>query len=230
VASQFAVEDALPGGFSNINSISNGGTQTGSIISWSGLSLPPNGTAALTFNATVNAPAGGATYYCNTAQITASDEFDIDSTPNNDDGDQSEDDEAKAVIVPQQADLSLDKAVSDESPNVGDVVTFTVTVTNDGPDAATNVSITDPVPNGFSGISAISNGGSAAGNDITWSGLTIASGASTALTFNAVIEAPVAGAEFCNIAQVAASDQYDADSEPANDDGDQSEEYLSKQI
>ena len=45
--------------------------------------------------------------------------------------------------TPQQADLAVTKTVSDATPNVGDVVTFTVTIANNGRDAATGVEVTD---------------------------------------------------------------------------------------
>ncbi|MDJ0663302.1 MAG: SdrD B-like domain-containing protein [Acidimicrobiia bacterium] len=218
-ATGVAVEDVVPSGFSGIGAISNGGSAVGSVVTWSGLTIAAGGSMDLTFAATVEAPPAD---YANVAQVTAADQYDQDSTPGNDDGDQSEDDEDSASAVPQRVDLSLAKAISDASPNVGDTVTFTVTVSNAGPDIATGVAVEDAVPDGFSAIGSISNGGSAAGNTVTWSGLTIASGGSIDLTFQATVEAPPA--DYTNVAEVTAADQYDPDSTPSNDDGDQSED------
>jgi uncharacterized repeat protein (TIGR01451 family) len=140
--------------------------QVANVITWSGFDIAVGASVTVTFDAAVEAPGAGIDYL-NVAEVTAADQNDIDSTPDNDDGDQSEDDEDNAEVTPQQTDLELVKTVNDNTPNVGDVVTFTITVTNQGPGDATNVAFEDVVPNGYSAISNISNGGTASGNVIT---------------------------------------------------------------
>ena len=75
----------------------------------------------------------------NTATITDGDQFDPNTGNNSD----------SATETPQQADLAVTKTVSDATPNVGDTITFTVTLTNQGPDTATNVQVTDVLPPGL---------------------------------------------------------------------------------
>ena len=60
-----------------------------------------------------------------------------------------------AVGIPA-ADLVTVKtlASSDATPDEGDIVTFDITVTNSGPDAATNVSLADLLPAGLTATAA----------------------------------------------------------------------------
>ena len=80
----------------------------------------------------------------NTATISDADQFDPNTGNNT----------ASATETPQQADLAVTKTVSDATPNVGDPITFTVTLTNSGPDAATGVQVTDLLPAGLTFVSA----------------------------------------------------------------------------
>src|SRR5690606_32356951 len=57
------------------------------------------------------------------------------------------------------ADLSLTKTVSDETPIVGDDITFTITVSNAGPEDATGVVIEDVLPDGLTFVSANASDG-----------------------------------------------------------------------
>ena len=67
------------------------------------------------------------------------------------------------------------------------MVTFTITVNNAGPDAATGVAIEDAIPNGYSNITAISNAGAIANDTINWTNLSIANGGSITLTYTAKV-------------------------------------------
>ncbi|MEL6124410.1 MAG: SdrD B-like domain-containing protein, partial [Bacteroidota bacterium] len=124
------------------------------------------------------------------------------------------------------ADLNLTKVVSDTRPNVGDVVTFTISITNEGPNEATSVQIEDIVPNGYSSITEVSSfGANAIGGEGTYSYSipSIAEGQSVDIVYTAVVEAPLTEVAYQNIAQITDVDQFDPDSTPnngADNDGD----------
>jgi len=241
-ATGISVEDVVPSGYEGIAAISDGGSAAGSVITWTGIDIAAGASEVLTFDVTVLAPVDGAEYN-NIANVTEQDQFDPDSEPGNDpdtDGDgligseddnpndpgidpDDEDDADDEPVEPQVSDLSLIKTVNDPTPNIGDDVTFTITVTNDGPSDATGVDIEDVVPNGYGAISSISDGGNAAANVITWTDFSIPAGGSVTVTFDAEVLAPGDGVDFGNVASVSDADQFDPDSEPGNDpdsDGD----------
>ncbi|MEE9371803.1 MAG: SdrD B-like domain-containing protein [Saprospiraceae bacterium] len=222
------IADVLPNGYGNVISISNGGVLNNGIITWTGLSLDVDESIALRYRATISAFQAGLSYK-NVAQVTAADQDDVDSTPNNDDGDQSEDDEDFAFVMPadmstDKVDLELIKRVNISVPQPGEVVSFRLTVSNASQVNATGVAVQDVLPNGFTNITNISNGGSLSGNTITWSGLSINGFDEMRLTYDVEIVQPGAGISYTNVAQVTAADQSDMDSAPNNDDGDQSED------
>ena len=149
----------------------------------------------------------------NTAQVSQANESDIDSTPANDDP--AEDDQDSATIVADaQADLSLSKSAAGSASFVGDQETFTVTATNDGPDAATGVTVSDLLPAGLTWVSDTSAGAYDPGTGVwTIGNLGVFASATLDIVVNIDSAAP-----HVNIAQVATSDQSDPDSTPANDD------------
>ncbi len=93
-------------------------------------------------------------------------------------------------------DLSIAKMVSNTTPNVGDTITFTLTVSNAGPDVATNVSVTDIVLAGFTYVPGSISGGSAtdesdpAGTGLTWDIASVAVGSPVTLSFDVTVNAP----------------------------------------
>ena len=87
------VEDLLPDGYGAISNISDAGILTSNRLFWYIETIPVNESVTLTFDATVVHFIDRECDYRNVAQIVESFTFDPDSTPDNDDGDQSEDDE-----------------------------------------------------------------------------------------------------------------------------------------
>lgn len=92
--------------------------------------------------------------------------------------------------VTQQSDLSLTKTADKISAKNGDVVTFTVTVSNSGPNDATNVSAKDLLANGFDFSSALASQGNYNQSTGIWIIGTIASGSNATLTIACVVNIP----------------------------------------
>ena len=67
-----------------------------------------------------------------------------DSNEDNDETDADANTDPSPVV-----DLSLVKTVDNESPKVGEQVTFTLTINNAGPSTATGVEVTDQLPDGL---------------------------------------------------------------------------------
>jgi uncharacterized repeat protein (TIGR01451 family) len=88
-----------------------------------------------------------------------------------------------------QADLEISKADSPDPVTVGDNLTYTITVTNNGPDAATNVVVTDTLPSGVTFVSA-SPGCVHAAGVVTCNLGTIAVGDSVTITIVVTVTAP----------------------------------------
>ena len=197
--------DVLPAGLSFVSASVTTGTYDDGTGVWTVPSLASAGTATLTITATVDS-LGTKT---NTAQVTAADQADSDSDPAN--PDPAEDDIASVDVTPQAADLSLTKVVDDSTPAFGDTVTFTVTLTNGGPDTATNIDVTDAIPAGLGVLSVTPTTGSWTAP--VWTVPSLASGASTALTIVATVDAT---GTITNTAEVTAVDQADPNSRPDN--------------
>lgn len=86
------------------------------------------------------------------------------------------------------SDLVVDKVADVATAQVGDTVTFTVTVTNNGPDAVTSASLTDTLPtSGYTVVSATPSQGSYASG--VWTIGTLAVSASATLVIVGTVDA-----------------------------------------
>src|SRR5262249_51414169 len=107
---------------------------------------------------------------------------------------------------PQEADLQVSKSVSNPNPNVGNMIAFTITLTNHGPDPATNVVLRDNVPAGLDFVSAIPSQGSYDPSLGIWTVGTVTPGAPLTLTILAPVISPQAQT---NVATISHADQFD---------------------
>ena len=87
-------------------------------------------------------------------------------------------------------DLSIQKMVNNSNPKIGDTVMFTLTVTNNGPDTATNVDVNDLVLAGFTFVTGSMMGGDTqnqAAPGLAWTISSLVNGDSETLTYQAVV-------------------------------------------
>ena len=91
-------------------------------------------------------------------------------------------------------DLVMSKSVTDETPNIGDTIVFTLQIDNLGPYDATNVSVQDLVPAGLGSVAPVSvppgTSFSVSGNTVDWSGLSVAVGSSVSAQYSVTVLPP----------------------------------------
>src|SRR5262249_37935373 len=114
--------------------------------------------------------------------------------------------QASATETPQQADLALTKAVSPARPNVGDTITFTITLTDLGPDPATTVRVTDLLPVGLTLLSANPSRGTYTAAPGLWEVAASPPSAAQSLTHTAPADSPTPS---LHAALPTCSDQFD---------------------
>lgn len=111
--------------------------------------------------------------------------------------------------VAGSADLVTVKTLqsSDATPDVGDTVTFRITVTNNGAAQATNVSLSDSMPTGITLTSSTPSQGTYSSG--TWSIGTLANGASVTLDLTGTVDSVADGTVITNTTVKATADQTD---------------------
>ncbi len=188
------VTDQLPAGLTFVSATPSQGSYDSASGLWAVGTVTAGTPQTLAITATVVSPDPRT----NTATITNSEQFDPDTDNNS----------ATATVTPQQADLAVAKSVSDPSPNVGDQITFTVTLTNAGPDTATGVQVTDQLPAGLTFVSANPSQGSYESASGLWTVGTVSTAIPQTLEITATVVSPDPRT---NTATITNSDQFDPD-------------------
>ena len=170
----------MPAGLAFVSAAPSAGTYDPSTGTWTLGTLATGGSATLQIVATV-ADAGAHT---NVAQRMAQNE--MDPVPLND--------MSGVTVNGPSADLQVLKTVSTREPGVatvGERVRFTVSVTNRGPDDATNVRVLDMLPPGLIFAGAVASQGTYTPGAGVWDvGALAASGAASLATLT--VDADVA--------------------------------------
>ena len=205
-ATNVSLTDLLPAGLTATSF--NGGITQGTYNATTGLwtigNLAVGQTATLTLQGTVDVGQAG-NVITNITTAATGDQTDPSTV-----GDDLE--EFVSVGIPA-ADLVTVKTLAsgDATPDEGDVVTFDITVTNNGPDTATNVSLVDLLPAGLT-VTA-DNGTVSQGTYNATTGLfnigTLASGATATLTLEGTVDIGQGGNTITNVTTAAMGDQVD---------------------
>lgn len=214
-ASNIAVKEQIPAALTDVQFDTSNGTIDYDTNEWSIPQLDVGQTATLKVSGTVTYPGT----FANTAEIIAQDQFDPDSVPGN--NDPAEDDQSTVEVnfslLQVDADISLTKTVDNVTPFVGDTITYTLSLTNNGPEDVLHViSVSDLLPDGFTPTS-ISGDGDFDTSDKLWHIPSLAAGETKALDIVGTID--VEGT-ITNTAQVIYTfdDVVDPDSVPGNND------------
>ncbi|WP_165253200.1 SdrD B-like domain-containing protein [Paludisphaera soli] len=194
VATGVRVNQAIPAGFAFVSATPGQGTFDPATGDWDVGALGASASQVLRIWARVTAP-GASTAH---ASVVRSDQYDPDPSSN----------AASVSVTPQQSNLSLAAAVSDPTPNVGDLVTFTFTLSSSGPNDATGVAVRDLLNAGLELESAVASLGTYDAASATWVVGSVASGSPAVLTLVARVTSPSA---FTGSATIVTSDQYDPD-------------------
>jgi len=219
-ATGVVVHDPVPEGASVEGTTASQGAYDAGTGLWTVGTLANQGTATLTVTLT----AGADNNLLNVAEVTGDQP---DQQPNNNlSGARAQHDlEGSEQLT---ADLSLEKTVDDDSPEAGQVITYTLRIANGGPSTTAGVKVLDLLPDGLEFVDATAPGqaSSCSGcgyNDSTkvWVVGSVYADSSATLQ----IMARVTGTgTITNTAQVIASNLPDLDSSLGNGDPDEDDQ------
>lgn len=188
-SAQYTITITPSAGFTGMVNLSAGGLPAGATANFNPASVnitdATSKTSTLTVSTTGGTPLGDSTI---TITGTGANQH---STP-----------VALRVISPTSIDLALAKSASPNPGQVGLSLAYRLTVTNNGPATATNVTVTDPLPAGVTLGAITSTQGTCSGTTtITCALGTLSPGATAVVTINIT---PITAGSLVNMASVAA--------------------------
>ncbi|MBZ0268827.1 DUF11 domain-containing protein, partial [bacterium] len=203
-ATAVAVADSLPGDTTYLNSTADQGTYSPVTHQWTIGTIAAADTVTLSLVATVNLGTAGHTFW-NHADVAAVDQADPSPGADSD----SVLVTVSSVIPVESADLVVDKTVDDVNPGVADSVTFTVALSNGGPDPASSVKVTDSLPAGLTYASHTVTTGNYNDGNGEWNVGAMANAQAETLTVTATVDGSAAGRTITNSASVTSSSVID---------------------
>ena len=205
------VTDNLPADvtYDSDDSGSTSTTYTDTTGVWDVGTLAEDETVTLNITVTVDSTASAQPQPISNTAVVTIDQNDSDTTNNEDTAD----------ITVGGADLGIEKVVDNNSPDEGDTVVYTLTLTNTGPSDATNITVTDALPAGVTYDSSnaatlLDDDGNPTSYDDTTGEWTIGRldvGSSLALEITATVDSGTSGDVIDNVATITALDQNDGD-------------------
>lgn len=199
-ATNVQITDILPTGITFVSDSPDVGTYDEGSGIWTMSSVPASSSVDLDIVGQVNMAASGQTI-TNTATITAADQ--TDPNPANDSA-------SVNIVVPlAEAELQLSKNVSVPTPSEGQIVTFNISVRNNGPSTATGVQVTDVVPAGLTFLAASASQGTYDSGSGLWVVGNLTNGTQHQLTIDTIVNSGTAGQTITNTGVITASDLSD---------------------
>jgi uncharacterized repeat protein (TIGR01451 family) len=199
-ATSVQLTDTLPTGVTYDSHTASQGIYTSNL--WTIGYLAKDANASLTITTTVNSGTSG-WIITNTAHSLTADQAEGDPSNNH----------ASAVITVTGtvtgADLAVDKIVNDPTPAPGDIITYTVTVINNGPLDATSVQLTDALPDGVTFDWYIASQGIYTHTDGLWEIGNLGNTENATLTIAGTVDSGTDGTTITNTAHSLISDQSD---------------------
>ena len=214
VANNITITDTIPAGLSFltvVNTTPKSWTydSTTRVCTWTVSSIGTSANDTLKFTVKVNAGTSSKTITNNTG-IIAHDQIDLN--PGND--------KSSVAVVVNTVDIGVAKTVDDATADEGQILTYSIKLTNAGVGPANNIVITDTIPAGLTFVTVTSAPiGSWAYDSsariCTWTVSSIAAATNSTLQFTVKVNTNTSSQTITNVASITKHDQIDLT--PLND-------------